>query len=75
MSDTSCPDGWKLTDTLPRTCLKTYLSSKSWDEARKVCQTEGADLTKISDFLIFGFIQGNFFVVLKVFFYKIWACS
>ncbi|KAK3775710.1 hypothetical protein RRG08_067411 [Elysia crispata] len=39
----SCPPGWHTSKT-SRSCIKLFLSRKSWDDARKACQAQGADL-------------------------------
>ncbi|KAK3753954.1 hypothetical protein RRG08_006334 [Elysia crispata] len=39
----SCPPGW-FTSKTSRSCIKLFLSKKSWDNARKACQAQGADL-------------------------------
>ncbi|KAK3790631.1 hypothetical protein RRG08_043914 [Elysia crispata] len=42
-SKASCPPGWYTSKT-SRSCIKLFLSKKSWDDARKACQAQGADL-------------------------------
>ncbi|KAK3759677.1 hypothetical protein RRG08_025123 [Elysia crispata] len=42
-SKASCPPGWHTSKT-SRSCIKLFLSKKSWDDARKACQAQGADL-------------------------------
>ncbi|KAK3773191.1 hypothetical protein RRG08_022945 [Elysia crispata] len=39
----SCPPGWHTSKT-SQSCIKLFLSRKSWDDARKACQAQGADL-------------------------------